>query len=83
MSKRNGYSKNTCFTVLTTIPAQDTFTENYYHMKKRSLFNFTVASIFFFAATTKVFAGPNEDLITACKQGNLEGVKKAVDGGAD
>ena len=28
-------------------------------------------------------AGPQEDLITACKQGNLEGVKTAIGGGAN
>jgi ankyrin repeat protein len=35
------------------------------------------------ACTMPCFAGSNEDLIAACMQGDLDGVKKAVDAGAD
>ncbi|MCD6010529.1 MAG: hypothetical protein K0Q79_391 [Flavipsychrobacter sp.] len=52
-------------------------------MRKQLLLNFAVLFIVFLAATVHAIAGPNEDLITACKQGDLEGVKKAVEAGAD
>ncbi len=42
-----------------------------------------IIALFLFLFTTTAFAGANEDLITACKQGDMEAVKKAVEAGAD
>ncbi len=39
--------------------------------------------LFIFITSFSAFGGVNEDLITACRQGDLEAVKKAVDAGAD
>lgn len=50
---------------------------------RKQLLNFAGSFILFFAATLQALAGPNEDLIAACRQGDLEAVKKAVEAGAD
>jgi ankyrin repeat protein len=54
------------------------------HLKSGNLsyLKFILLSSMLLAAVPS-FAGSNEDLITACMQGSLDGVKKAVEGGAD
>ncbi|MES2704609.1 MAG: ankyrin repeat domain-containing protein [Bacteroidota bacterium] len=52
-------------------------------MVKHSFSKFVFLLLFAFATSIKVQAGPNEDLVTACRQGDLEGVKKAIGAGAD
>ncbi len=51
-------------------------------MKPATLFK-TILLLGIFAFARPCFAGVNDDLITACMQGNLDDVKKAVDAGAD
>src|SRR4051794_27858438 len=48
-------------------------------MKSKFSFLFIALCI----CTVNCFAGANEDLITACKSGNLDGVKKAIADGAN
>jgi ankyrin repeat protein len=50
---------------------------------KNQLFLKSILSALLLNVSLFAFAGPNEDLMTACKQGDLEAAKKAVDAGAD
>lgn len=47
---------------------------------RKSIFSFAAAVLL---SSVSALAGPNEDLITACRTGDLDGVKKAIEAGAD
>ncbi|MCK9612926.1 MAG: ankyrin repeat domain-containing protein [Bacteroidales bacterium] len=49
----------------------------------KQVVKFFSSVLLFFAMIQISVAGPQEDLITACKQGNLDGVKAAISAGAN
>jgi ankyrin repeat protein len=51
-------------------------------MKKQVIISFILSALLFLSFTVG-FAGSNEDLITACKMGDLAGATKAINAGAD